>query len=69
MKIITSKVNSTLIALLFFIPILSGANEIISDCVNEISTEDKNQKLWVVNLTAIGVVTAWGVNNWDYFRK
>ena len=69
MRIITSKVNSILIALLFFIPTLSDANELIDNCRNEISAEEKNQKLWVVNLTGIGIVTAWGIANWDYFKK
>ncbi len=69
MKPITPQVHLTLIALLLFVPVLSHANGLIDECSSEISPAGKNQKLWAVNLVGIGIVTAWGVTNWDYFSQ
>lgn len=48
-------------------PILSYAAELSDSCSNELSSDERNKKLWAVNLTGIGVITAWGIANWDYF--
>lgn len=69
MKRVIPQVNLILIVLLLFVPILSHANGLIDACNSEISAEEENQKLWAVNLVGIGVVTAWGVTNWDYFSQ
>jgi len=55
--------------MLLLIPSLSYADVLIDDCGTEISQQDKNKKLWIVNLAGIGVVTAWGIANWDYFSQ
>ena len=47
----------------------SYANELSDGCSGELSSAERNKKLWTVNLTGIGVVTAWGVVNWDYFTS
>lgn len=69
MKRVIPQVHLLFTALLLFVPILSYANGLIDACNSEISAERKNQKLWAVNLVGIGVVTAWGVTNWDYFSR
>ncbi|NOQ89597.1 MAG: DUF2279 domain-containing protein [Gammaproteobacteria bacterium] len=48
-------------------PSISLAAELSDGCSSELSSEDRNKKLWKVNLIGIGVITAWGVANWDYF--
>jgi Predicted periplasmic lipoprotein (DUF2279) len=50
-----------------FMPSISLAAELSDGCSSELSSEERNKKLWKVNLVGIGVVTAWGVTNWDYF--
>lgn len=69
MEITTSKVRLIIITLLFCMTSSGNANELINGCSSEISAEGKNQKLWIVNMAGIGVVTAWGITNWDYFSK
>lgn len=53
--------------LLTFSSSLSYASTLTDGCSSEISQQEKNKKLWTVNLTGIGIITAWGVANWDYF--
>ncbi|HHO59495.1 MAG TPA: DUF2279 domain-containing protein, partial [Thiotrichales bacterium] len=58
--------------LLMLLPgIASGSNTSGLDegCSEPLSTEETTNKLWLVNLSGIGVITAWGVLNWDYFSK
>ncbi|MCW8924228.1 MAG: YfiM family protein [Gammaproteobacteria bacterium] len=40
-----------------------------SDCAAESPWQEQKQDLINVNLTGIGIVTAWGVAKWDYFSK
>ena len=40
-----------------------------SDCLEESSQKEQYQDLIKVNLTGVGIVTAWGVANWDYFSN
>ena len=66
MQIIFSRI--CLLAILWcLIPPASYANELSEGCSSELSSAERNKKLWTVNLTGIGVVTACGVANWDYF--
>jgi hypothetical protein len=69
MKMINSQISLILILILLSVPCISYADDLIGSCKNEVSTEDKSSKLWTVNLTGIGIVTAWGVANWDYFSQ
>ena len=69
MKMINSQVGILLILILLSTPGKSYADELIDSCNNEITIEEKKSKLWLVNLTGIGIVTAWGVANWDYFSE
>jgi len=34
-----------------------------------ITTQQRREKAWLINLVAIGGVTTWGVINWDYFSQ
>ena len=45
------------------------ANALHSDCQNKSSPEQQSQDVLNVNLTGIGIVTIWGVANWDYFQN
>ena len=65
MRIISSKY--LLLILLLLSSSLSFANSLTSGCSSELSPQETKQKLWRVNLTGIGIITAWGVANWDYF--
>ena len=47
----------------------SYASEPGEDCASELSVAEQNKKLWMVNLTGIGIITAWGVAKWDYFSQ
>jgi hypothetical protein len=69
MKTVNSQVSIILILILLSTSSISYADELIDSCNNEITTEDKKRKLWLVNLTGVGIVTAWGVTNWDYFSE
>ena len=40
-----------------------------SDCLEESSQKEQYQDLINVNLTGVGIVTAWGVAYWDYFSQ
>jgi hypothetical protein len=43
-------------------------SDLTVDCSREIPGPEKTKKLWMVNLTGIGIITAWGIYNWDYFE-
>jgi len=66
MKIIIFRILVTLF-LVHVISCTSYANNFDDACTSELSLTEQNKKLWAVNLTGIGIVTAWGVANWDYF--
>ena len=53
--------------ILCFHPVISYATTLSEGCSSELSSAERNNKLWAVNLTGIGVITLWGVANWDYF--
>jgi len=55
------------ILLILFLTITHNANALLEDCINESSSQQ--QDLLKVNLTGIGIVTVWGVANWDYFTQ
>lgn len=40
-----------------------------SDCATEASWQQQKSDLIKVNLTGIGIVTAWGIAKWDYFTN
>jgi hypothetical protein len=48
---------------------IANASNFIDSCSTESSSAEQNEKLLYVNLTGIGVVTAWGVTKWDYFTN
>lgn len=68
MKIITSK-NVWLALLLSFFAVVHDANAPLGDCVTETPWQKQKQDIINANLTGIGVVTIWGVANWDYFTS
>ena len=66
MQIIFSR-TCLIVILLSLAPAASYANELSDDCSGEPSSVERNKRLWAVNLTGIGIITAWGVAKWDYF--
>ena len=58
-----------LVFLLIVSPAICYAGGLSDGCNNEISPQDKNRILWNTNLTGIGVITIWGITNWDYFSE
>ena len=44
------------------------ANDLCDNCQKSISEHDRIKKFWLTNLSGIGIVTAWGIKNWDYFE-
>ena len=59
--------NFLVLVLLLLFPSISYANNLADGCNNEISSQEKNEYLWRVNLTGIGIISTWGIINWDYF--
>ena len=68
MQTIISK-NSYYALLILFFAVIQDANALLSDCVNETPWQEQKQNIINANLTGIGVVTVWGVANWDYFTN
>lgn len=64
----TSK-NSCLALLVTLLAVMQPVNAMTSDCAAESSWEIQKQDLINVNLTGIGIVTAWGIAQWDYFSN
>ena len=56
-----------LILLILFLTITHDANALLDDCISQSSSQQ--QDVLKVNLTGIGIVTVWGVANWDYFTQ
>lgn len=48
---------------------INSANGMNESCINEPTWQQQKQDIINVNLTGIGVVTAWGIANWDYFTN
>lgn len=40
-----------------------------ADCPESLSPEDRNRRAMNVTLAGAGVITVWGVANWDYFSR
>ena len=38
-------------------------------CTTEITSKEKSDRVFNVNITGIGIVTAWGLVQWDYFSR
>jgi hypothetical protein len=55
--------------LLWANPIWSADLEIGDDTQVFLSEEERRKKFWTTTLVGAGVVTVWGVVNWDYFTK
>ena len=68
MQIIISKKNWLSLLILFLI-ISQNVTALANDCVNEPSPQEQRQDILNVNLTGIGIVTVWGIANWDYFTQ
>ena len=46
-----------------------SAGELVDRCAAEITAEEKIDRVINVNITGIGIVTAWGLAQWDYFSR
>ncbi|MDH5387837.1 MAG: YfiM family protein [Gammaproteobacteria bacterium] len=68
MQTIISK-NSYYALLLLFFAAIHDAHALLSDCTTESPWQEQKQDIINANLTGIGVVTIWGVANWDYFTS
>ena len=68
MHVINSSIYLAFV-LLCLTPSAIYADVLREGCGNELSSEEQNRKLWTVNLTGIGIITVWGVAQWDYFSK
>jgi len=68
MQIIISK-KSFLFILVCLLSSVVNASAFVDGCSTELSPSEQKEKLINVNLTGIGIVTAWGVANWDYFTN
>jgi len=55
--------------LLCLVAITSVADDMPRKCASEISDSEMEDKLYNVNMTGIGIVTLWGVYQWDYFSQ
>jgi Predicted periplasmic lipoprotein (DUF2279) len=66
-KSLNASIASVVFTLLIFSPCSIYADVLSDGCYDEISAQEKSSRLWTTNLTGIGVITAWGVTNWDYF--
>ena len=65
-----NNVKNISVSLLLCLLITSAmANDISHECISEISSGEMKDKLFNVNMAGIGVVTAWGISQWDYFAR
>ena len=67
MQIIISKNIRHVLLLLFFV-VISDAKA-TDDCVNALTLQEQKRGIIYTNLAGIGIVTAWGLVNWDYFTN
>ncbi len=68
MQITISRTGWYALLILFF-AVIHDANALLSECTKESSSQQQTQDILNVNLTGIGIVTLWGVANWDYFTN
>lgn len=55
--------------IILFFAVIHDANALLSDCEKASPEQQQSQDILNVNLTGIGVVTVWGIVNWDYFTN
>ena len=67
MPIIISKNIWYVLLPLFFVVIFDA--KATDDCVNASTFQQQKQDIIYTNLAGIGIVTAWGITNWDYFSN
>jgi len=67
-EIITSK-NVWITLLFLFFAVIHNANALHPDCAKESTSQQQHLDLLNTNLVGIGIVTVWGVANWDYFSN
>jgi len=53
----------------FFMAMDCYAEQSFPDSQEEISEKQLNQKLFYVTMAGVGVITAWGLVQWDYFSQ
>lgn len=41
----------------------------VRNCERPLSSDKQSEKILAVNLTGIGIITAWGLAKWDYFSR
>lgn len=68
-KSLNTRIASVAVMLLTLLPCSIYADVLSDGCYDEISAQEKSTRLWTTNLTGIGVITAWGVTNWNYFSR
>ena len=56
-------------AAVFFVAVTSNAGEAASSFQSENLNKQENQKLLLVTMAGVGVITAWGIIQWDYFSQ
>lgn len=61
--------NGCFALILLFIAAIHDAHALLSDCTTESPWQDQKQDIININLTGIGVVTIWGIAEWDYFTS
>ena len=49
--------------------ILTASSDVRAECREPIPPEDRISRAAIVTVSGIGIVTAWGVANWDYFSR
>jgi len=61
--------TSLMAVLFFFVAVTSNAREAASSFQSENLNKQENQKLLLVTMAGVGVITAWGIIQWDYFTQ
>lgn len=54
-------------ALVVTTPVMANTHD--TACQTGLSDSQQNRKLYQINLSGFGVITAWGVAKWDYFSR
>ncbi|WP_157755435.1 DUF2279 domain-containing protein [Marinobacter salinus] len=55
--------------ILMFIAVLILSSRAEAECHEPIAPDDQIRRTLSVTATGVGVITAWGIANWDYFTK
>lgn len=55
--------------LFFFMVMVCYAEQSSPGSQAELTQKQQNQKLFLVTMAGVGVITAWGVAQWDYFSQ